>query len=207
MKMLFDFFPIILFFAAFKLSGNDMIFATEVAIAATFVQVSLYWIKNRRFEKMHLITLGLISVFGGITIYLDNPLYIQLKTSVLEWVFALAFLGSHYIGKDNFVKRMMGKAMTAPDSVWAKLNFAWVGFFTLMGFVNLYVVYNFSPEIWVDFKTFGMLGMTFVFMIAQGIVLSRYIKTDASEAEDTNKETNTESKDIDKAEKDVLRNN
>lgn len=176
--MLFDFFPIILFFTAFKLSGNDMIVATQVAIAATFVQVTLYWLKNRRFEKMHLITLALISVFGGITIWLDNPLYIQWKTTILEWVFALAFLGSHYFGKDNFVKRMMGKAMTAPDSVWAKLNFAWVGFFTLMGFVNLYVIYNFSQETWVDFKTFGMLGMTFVFLIAQGFFLSRYINTD-----------------------------
>jgi intracellular septation protein len=173
--MLFDFFPIILFFAAFKLSGNDMIIATQVGIAATFLQVAIHWLKHRAFEKMHLITLVLISVFGGITIYLDNPLYIQWKTTILEWVFALAFLGSHYIGKDNFVKRMMGQAMTAPDDIWAKLNFAWVGFFTLMCFVNLYVIYNFSQDIWVNFKTFGMLGMTFVFIIAQGIVLSRYV--------------------------------
>ena len=187
MKMLFDFFPIILFFAAFKLSGNDMIVATQVGIAATFVQVTLFWLKNRRFEKMHLITLALISVFGGITIYLDNPLYIQWKTTILEWVFALAFLGSHYIGKDNFVKRMMGHAMTAPDSIWAKLNFAWVGFFTLMGFVNLYVIYNFSQEEWVNFKTFGMLGMTFVFMIAQGVILSRYVNTENVETDNSDK--------------------
>lgn len=185
MKMLFDFFPIILFFAAFKLGGNDIILATQVAIAATFVQVTLFWLKNRRFEKMHLITLVLISIFGGITIWLDNPLYIQWKTTILEWVFALAFLGSHYIGKDNFVKRMMGKALTAPDEIWAKLNFAWVGFFTLMGFINLYVIYNFSQEAWVDFKTFGMLGLTFVFMIAQGVVLSRYIEPEKLEEEST----------------------
>ena len=189
--MLFDFFPIILFFAAFKFGGNDIILATQVAIAATFLQVSLYWIKFRKFEKMHLITLVLISVFGGITIWLDNPLYIQWKTTILEWVFALAFLGSHYIGKDNFVKRMMGKTMTAPDSVWAKLNFAWVGFFTLVGFVNLYVIYNFSQEAWVDFKTFGLLGMTIVFMIAQGVVLARYIETDDVKEQDTNKKTDT----------------
>ena len=184
--MLFDFFPIILFFVAFKFGGNDIILATQVAIAATFLQVSLYWIKYRKFEKMHLITLVLISVFGGITIWLDNPLYIQWKTTILEWVFAIAFLGSHYIGKDNFVKRMMGKTLKAPDSVWAKLNFAWVAFFTLVGFVNIYVIYNFSQEAWVDFKTFGLLGMTFVFMIAQGVVLARYIETDDSE---TNNET------------------
>jgi intracellular septation protein len=187
MKMLFDFFPIILFFAAFKLSGNDMVVATQVGIAATFLQVAIHWLKYRRFEKMHLITLVLISVFGGITIYLDNPLYIQWKTTVLEWVFALAFLGSHYIGKDNFVKRMMGHAMTAPDGIWAKLNFAWVGFFTLMGFVNIYVIYNFSQEAWVNFKTFGMLGMTLVFIIAQGVVLSRYVNAGNVETENTDK--------------------
>jgi intracellular septation protein len=129
----------------------------------------------------------LISVFGGITIYLDNPLYIQWKTTILEWVFALAFLGSHYIGKDNFVKRMMGHAMNAPDNIWARLNFAWVGFFTLMGFVNIYVIYNFSPEAWVNFKTFGMLGMTLVFIIAQGVVLSRYVTVNDAETENTDK--------------------
>jgi len=188
MKMLFDFFPIILFFATYKYFDNNIILATEVAIAATFLQVLLYWLKNRKFEKMHLITLGLISVFGGITIVLDNPFYIQLKTSILEWIFALVFLGSQYIGKKNLVSRMMGSAISAPDHIWKKLNFAWVGFFALMGFVNLYVVFNFSEEFWVDFKTFGMLGMTIVFVIAQGVFMAKYVIQEEPE-EQTENET------------------
>jgi len=189
MKMLFDFFPILLFFAAYKYFDNDMIIATQVGIGATFLQVTIHWIKHRAFEKMHLITLALITVFGGITIALDNPFYIQLKTTVLEWVFALAFLGSHYIGKDNFVKRMMGHAVTAPDDVWAKVNFLWVGFFVLMGFVNLYIVFNFSEDFWVNFKTFGMLGATFVFLIAQSLYLAKYVNSDVAEDEAEKKES------------------
>jgi len=185
MKMLFDYFPIIVFFAVFKfLTGDDssgevikeaMIMATKAGIAASFLQVVLYWIKTRKFEKMHLISLALIIVFGSITIALDDPLYIKWKTTILEWVFALVFLGSQYIGKKNLVHRMMGSVIEAPDNVWRNLNFAWAGFFTLMGFVNLYVIYNFSDAFWVDFKLFGMLGMTLVFVIAQGLFMAKYV--------------------------------
>ena len=184
MKMLFDYFPIIVFFAVFKLLTGDgsseeikeaMIMATKAGIAASFLQVALYWLKTRKFEKMHLISLALIAVFGSITIALDDPLYIKWKTTILEWVFALVFLGSEYIGKKNLVRRMMDKVMIAPDAIWKKLNIAWAGFFTLMGFVNLYVIYNFSDEFWVNFKLFGMLGMTLVFVIAQGLFMAKYV--------------------------------
>lgn len=184
MKMLFDYFPIIIFFAVFKLLTGDgsseavkeaMIMATKAGIAASFLQVALYWLKTRKFEKMHLISLALIAIFGSITIALDDPLYIKWKTTILEWVFALVFLGSQYIGEKNLVRRMMDKVMIAPDNIWKKLNYAWAGFFTLMGFVNLYVIYNFSDEFWVNFKLFGMLGMTLVFVIAQGLYMAKYV--------------------------------
>ena len=184
MKMLFDYFPIIVFFTVFKLLTGDgsseaikeaMIMATKAGIAASFLQVALYWLKTRKFEKMHLISLALIAIFGSITIALDDPLYIKWKTTILEWVFALVFLGSQYIGEKNLVRRMMDKVMIAPDAIWKKLNIAWAGFFTLMGFVNLYVIYNFSDEFWVNFKLFGMLGMTIVFIIAQGIFMAKYV--------------------------------
>jgi len=194
MKMLFDYFPIIVFFAVFHIFSDApedataaitmaatteaMIMATKAGIAAALLQVILYWLKTRKFEKMHLISLGLIAVFGSITIALGDPLYIKWKTTILEWVFALVFLGSQYIGKKNLVERMMGHVMTAPDNVWKKLNYAWAGFFTSMGFVNLYVIYNFSDEFWVNFKLFGMLGMTFVFVIAQGIFMAKYVIQD-----------------------------
>ena len=173
MKMLFDFFPIILFFIAFK--TYDIYVATITAIVATFIQVTLFWLKHRRFEKMHVITLVLITVFGGITVYLQNPLYIKWKTTILEWVFALVFIASQYIGDRNIVERMMGSAISAPAHIWKKLNFAWAGFFTLVGFVNLYIIYNFDTDTWVDFKTFGMLGMTIVFVILQGVYMSKYV--------------------------------
>ena len=198
MKMLFDYFPIIVFFTVFKLLTGDgsseeikeaMIMATKAGIAASFLQVALYWLKTRKFEKMHLISLALIAVFGSITIALDDPLYIKWKTTILEWVFALVFLGSQYIGEKNLVRRMMDKVMIAPDAIWKNLNIAWAGFFTLMGFVNLYVIYNFSDEFWVNFKLFGMLGMTFVFVIAQGLFMAKYV---IQEDDDTPKEKEAE---------------
>lgn len=174
MKMLFDYFPIIVFFATFKLFDNNMIIATESGIAASFLQVALFWLRYRRFEKMHLITFALISIFGGITIALDDPLYIKWKTTILEWVFALVFLGSQFFGKRNLVERMMGAAIKASDKVWRTLNYAWVVFFTTMGFLNLYVLYNFDDDTWVNFKFFGMLGLTVIFTILQGIYVMRH---------------------------------
>ena len=172
MKMLFDFFPIIIFFAAYHLGGKDMVIATEAGIAATLLQVIIFWLRHRRFEKMHLITLALITVFGGITIMLGDSIYIKLKTTILEWVFALVFLGSQFFGKKNLVKRMMGAAVKAPDHVWKKLNYAWVTFFVVMGFLNLYVVYNFDDDVWLNFKTFGLLGMTVIFVILQSVYVA-----------------------------------
>lgn len=198
MKMLFDYFPIIIFFVVFKLLTGDgssaevkeaMIMATKAGIAASFLQVGLYWLKTRKFEKMHLISLALIAIFGSITIALDDPLYIKWKTTILEWVFALVFIGSQYIGKKNLVERMMGHVMKAPDNVWKKLNFAWAGFFTAIGFINLYVIYNFSDEFWVNFKLFGMLGMTVVFVIAQGIFMAKYVIQEDSDKDISKEET------------------
>jgi intracellular septation protein len=123
----------------------------------------------------------LISVFGGISIYLQNPLYIKWKTTILEWVFALVFIGSQYIGDKSIVERMMGNVMDAPKAIWKRLNFAWAGFFTLVGFVNLYVIYNFDTEAWVDFKTFGVLGMTIVFIVLQGVFMAKYVIQDDDE--------------------------
>jgi len=198
MKMLFDYFPIIIFFTVFQIYTGDasnseatkeaMILATKAGIAASFLQVILYWLKTHEFEKMHLISLGLIAVFGSITIALGDPLYIKWKTTILEWVFALVFLGSQYVGKKNLVERMMGHVMEAPDNIWKKLNIAWAGFFTAMGFINLYVIYNFSDEFWVNFKLFGMLGMTLVFVIAQGLFMAKYVIQDEDKSEPTEKE-------------------
>jgi len=177
-KFLFDFFPIVLFFVAFKL--YDIFVATAVAIAASFVQVGGYWLKHRRFETMHLVTLGIIVIFGGATLLLQDELFIKWKPTVLNWLFALVFLGSHFIGKKTIVQRMMANAITLPASIWHRLNIGWIIFFIVIGFINIYVAYNFDTATWVDFKVFGILGLTMAFVIIQSFFIARYLKPDQS---------------------------
>lgn len=174
MKLLFDFFPIILFFIVFKTNG--IFAATAAAIIATFVQVGLFWFKHRRFEKMHLVTLALISVFGGATLLLEDELYIKWKPTVLNWLFAVVFIGSQFIGKKTIAERMMGNAIKLPDPIWTRLNWSWALFFVVLGFANIFVFYNYDTETWVNFKLFGMLGLTVLFVVAQSLVLARFIK-------------------------------
>jgi len=180
MKFLFDLFPILLFFLAYKL--YDIYVATAVAIGAAFVQTGAYWLKHRKFEKMHLITLGILVLFGGLTLALHDPLFIKWKPTVVNWLFGIVFLGSQFIGERTLVERMMGHAISAPSPGWARRNWAWTVFFVFMGLLNLYVAYNFSEDTWVNFKLFGMMGLTLVFVFAQAFYLSRYMES----AEDGN---------------------
>ena len=174
MKFLFDLFPIILFFIAYKM--YDIYVATAVAIAAAFVQTGLFWLKNRRFEKMHLITLAILIVFGGLTLILRDPVFIKWKPTVVNWLFGATFMGSRFIGDKTLVERMMSHAITAPVAVWQRINWAWVIFFISMGILNIYVAYNYSEEAWVNFKLFGMMGLTLVFVFGQAFYLSRYME-------------------------------
>lgn len=178
MKFLFDFFPIILFFVVFKSYDDQLagaIAATKTMIAASAIQISLYWLKHRRFENMHLITLALVSVLGGATIYFNDVNFIKWKPTAVNWLFAIAFLGSEFIGKKSLLKRMMDKNISLPEPIWSHLNYAWVSFFIFLGCVNLYVAFNFSLDDWVDFKTFGMLGLTFAFVILQAFYMARHV--------------------------------
>ncbi len=170
-KILFDFFPIALFFVAYKL--YDIYVATAVAIAATFVQVGAFWLRHRRFERMHLITLALITVLGGATLIFHNPTFIKWKPTVINGLFALAFLVSQYVGKAPLIRRMMGSAIELPDALWKRLNLAWVGFFIFSAVANLYVAYRYDEATWVNFKLFGLLGLTLIFILAQGVWLAR----------------------------------
>jgi intracellular septation protein len=176
MKFLFDLFPILLFFIAYKL--YDIYVATAVAIAAAAVQTGLFWIKNRKFEKMHLVTLAILIVFGGLTLALRDPVFIKWKPTVVNWLFAVVFLGGRLIGDRTLVERMMSHAITVPREIWRRLNWAWIGFFFIMGVLNLYVAYTYSENTWVNFKLFGMMGLTLVFVFAQAFYLSRYMVLD-----------------------------
>ena len=174
MKFLFDLFPIILFYAAYQL--YDIYVATAVAIAAAFAQTGLFWLKTRRFENMHLIVLGILIVFGGLTLLLRDPIFIMWKPTLVNWLFGAVFLGSHFIGDRTIAERLMSKAISVPDPVWTRLNIAWTAFFLLVGALNIYVAYSFSEEIWVNFKMFGIIGLTLVFVFGQAFYLSRYME-------------------------------
>ncbi|MFT5721395.1 MAG: intracellular septation protein [Motiliproteus sp.] len=174
MKLLFDFLPIAIFFGVYKYTG-DIILATAVLIPATIIQMLFTWMRTHKIEKMQLVTLALVIVLGGATVLLQDKTFIQWKPTVVNWLFAVAFLGSQFIGAKPLVQRMMESAVALPAVIWTRLNLAWVLFFIAMGILNLYVVKTLSEEAWVNFKLFGMLGLTLIFIILQGIYLSRHI--------------------------------
>ncbi|MDB9753052.1 septation protein A [Oceanospirillaceae bacterium] len=177
MKMLIDFLPIVIFFIVYKLT-DDLILATAVLIPATMLQMAYTWFTTKKVEKMQLVTLVLVVVLGGLTVALQDGQFIKWKPTIVNWLFSLAFLGSQFIGQKPIVQRLMGKSVELPSQVWRKLNVAWVVFFAAMGGINLYVAFNYSESTWVDFKLFGMLGLTFVFIIAQGLYMSRFMPKD-----------------------------
>jgi len=174
MKFLYDFFPVLLFFVTYKV--YDIFVATAVIIVASVLQVGIFWLKNRRFEKMHLITLILVVVLGSITLFLHDEIFIKWKPTVVNWLFAVVFLGSQLITRKSLIQRMMETHITvSSEQVWARLNLMWVTFFIAVGFLNLYVAFHFDTNTWVNFKLFGLMGLTFLFVIAQGVYLTRYI--------------------------------
>lgn len=173
MKILVDFFPILLFFITFKF--YDIYAATMVAIAATVVQVAYVWIRKRKVEPMHLITLVLIVVFGGATLYLKDEMFIKWKPTVLNWLFGVAFLASQMFGERTLIERMLGGNVTLPAPVWRRLNLMWMVFFVIIGAINLFVVYSFDTATWVNFKLFGLIGLTMLFVVLQSLYLARYI--------------------------------
>lgn len=180
MKFLYDFFPILLFFIAYKM--YDIFVATAVAIVAAFVQVMLFWVKHKRFDNMQLVTLGLIVLLGGATLLLHDETFIKWKPSIVNWLFAIVFLGSQWIGSKPIIQRLMEQHIQVDTpQVWTVVNLSWVGFFVFSGLLNLYVAFNFSTDVWVNFKLFGLMGLTFVFVIIQGIYLTKHIVEEESD--------------------------
>lgn len=172
MKFLFEFFPILLFFLAYKL--GDIYLATSTAIIASLVQVGWSRYSKGHFEKMPLVTLGTITLLGGATLLLRDEMFIKWKPTAIYWVFAVAFLISHFVGKKPLLQRTLEHTINLPSKIWTQLNLSWIAFFTLLGGANLYVVYHFDTDTWVNFKLFGTLGLTLLFVIAQGIYMARH---------------------------------
>ena len=203
MKLLFDLFPVILFFVVFRLAGSHpeaaqafgaqylsglvsggevsvaqapILLATGVTILATFGQIGWLLARRKPVDNMLWVSLVIIVLFGGATIYFHDEHFIKLKPTVLYWCFALVLLGSQLVLKKNLMKSMMGSQLSLPEMVWTRLNLAWGLFFSVMGALNLYIAFNFPLDFWVNFKLFGFLGLMIVFVIMQSIYLSRYMK-------------------------------
>jgi len=173
MKFLFDLFPVILFFVALKFT--DIYIATAVAIVATFLQIGWVWMRRRKVDGMLWVSLVVITVFGGMTLLLHDETFIKWKPTVLYWLFGLTLLVSEFGFRKNLIKLMMGKQMTLPDALWRKLMLSWVGFFIVMGVLNLYVAFNFSTDTWVNFKLFGGMGLMLVFAVLQALMLAKHM--------------------------------
>jgi intracellular septation protein len=202
MKLILDFLPIVLFFIVFKYAENhkewasswanehlgfmvsggvisqDMapiLLATLVVMVATGLQIALLLARGKKVDLMLWISLGLITVMGGATVWFHNDQFIKWKPSVLYWMMGLNFIVSQWLFKKNLLKTMMGEQLSLPDAIWQKLSWAWVAFFTVMGVLNLYVAFSFSQSTWVDFKMFGTTGLMLIFTVGQGIYLSRHL--------------------------------
>jgi intracellular septation protein len=201
MKFFFDLLPVILFFVAYKFAGADpdtslalasrllgdgivatqapILIATVVAIAATFLQILIVWLKHRKVDRMLWVSLVIIVFFGGATLFFHNPTFIKWKPTALYWLFSGVLVFSALILKRNLIRNMLEAQIQLPEPVWARLNLAWAVFFGGMGALNLYVAYNFSEEAWVNFKLFGGMGLMLAFVLGQGFYLSKHMQEDA----------------------------
>ena len=197
-KQFIDFIPLLLFFIVYKIepriveiAGHSLTFggifsATAMLIASSVVVYGILFFKQRKLEKSQWLTLIACLVFGSLTLAFHSETFLKWKAPVVNWLFALVFAGSHFIGNTLLIKRVMGHALTLPDAVWTRLNLAWIAFFVFCGAANLFVAFTFQ-SIWVDFKVFGSLGLTVLFLVGQGIYLSRHLHdsdTPTSKTED-----------------------
>ena len=174
MKFLFDIFPVVLFFIAFKI--YDIYVATAVAIAATFLQIGWTWLRHRKVDNLLWVSLAVIVVFGGATLLLQDETFIKWKPTVLYWLFAAVLAVAMAGFRKNLIRGMMETQVALPEVVWGKLLASWIAFFAMMGALNLIVAFNFSTDAWVNFKLFGGIGLMLAFIVLQALMLSRHLE-------------------------------
>lgn len=180
-KFLFDLFPLILFFAAYRFA--DIYVATAVAIAAGVLQIAWLKLTGKAIEGMHWVNLGVIVFFGGATLLLHDDAFIKWKPTVVYWLFAGALLGSRYLLGKNLLRKLLGAKIQMPDNIWDRFNASWATFFVLAGCANLYVAFSghYSESQWVSFKVFGLMGLLLVFVIGQSLWLGRHMQAPAED--------------------------
>lgn len=179
MQLLFDFLPVIAFFIAYKLT--DIYVATGVIIVAVVIQTAVQWIRHRKVSSMALISGALVLIFGGLTLAIHDKAFIQWKVTIVNWLFAVAFIASLFFGERTLIERMLGDSVQLERPLWRKLSLAWAAFFFAVGALNLYVAHYFSENIWVNFKLFGVLGLTLVFALSQGAWLASKMPPEKSQ--------------------------
>ena len=207
MKILFDFLPIALFFGMFKYAeGNKdwaagtatdwlgfmvsggivgpaeapVLLATVVVIVATLAQIVWLKLRGQKVDLMLWVSLALVTALGSATIYFHSENFIKWKPTVLYWVMGGSLLVGQLVFGKNGIKSLMGAQMSLPDAVWRRVNFSWVGFFAVMGVINLWVAFNFPTSTWVNFKLFGSMGLMLLFILAQAFFLNKHIKADTT---------------------------
>lgn len=207
-KFLFDLFPVLLFFAAFKLAGMlpeaslalaqsalgplmidgrvpvdqaPILLATAVAIVASLLQVGWLLLRGRKVDAMLWVSLGVIVLFGGATIWLHDESFIKWKPTILYWLFGGILLCGRFVWNRNFVRSVLGAQITVPEPVWEKLLWMWIAFFAVVGAVNIVVAYSVPTATWVNFKLFGLMGLTFAFTIGMGFWLARHMPESGGE--------------------------
>jgi intracellular septation protein len=171
MKLFFDIFPIVCFFICYKFFG--LMLATKVTIGISLLQVLLTRIISGKLQQMTLVSFLTVTLLGGATLIFDNEIFIKWKPTVVYWLLSLGFLLTHYLDK-TLAQRIGEKAIELPVKNWRLLNLSWCLFFLFMGALNLYVVYNFATSVWVNFKLFGTLALTVIFVIAQSIYMTKH---------------------------------
>ena len=199
MKLLFDLFPVILFFATFKYSEKNpelaaswvssligsaavdpkiapILLATVVVIVATIAQIAWVAWRHGKVDKMLWVSLVLVVFFGGMTLIFQDESFIKWKPTILYWVFAGSMGFAALVMKKNAIKAMLGEQMNLPEPVWTKVNLSWIAFFVVMGILNLVIAFNFPTDVWVNFKLFGGMGLMLVFVVAQGMLLAKYVE-------------------------------
>lgn len=185
MKLLFEFLPIAIFFGIYKYTG-DIFDATLALIIATILQVSFEWFKYKKVEKSRMIGLIMIVVLGGATLLFHDDIFIKWKVSIINWLFAVVLIGSQYIGDKTIIERMMGGVISLPKPIWTRLNLYWTAFFLVSGFLNMYFAFFYGLElsieertdVWVNFKFYGLFGLTILFMILQIFFIQKYVQID-----------------------------
>ncbi|MGI9292203.1 MAG: septation protein A [Gammaproteobacteria bacterium] len=188
MQAFIDFLPVIAFVIAYWVTG-EMSVAIIVIMGAVCLQLGATWVLKRELNRMLIVSAALVFLLGGISLVLDNPLFFKWKPTGLYWIFAIVFLGSQFIGRHPLARRMMTAVskddIELPDKIWNQLNLSWVAFFIFAGAANIYVAYAYEESVWVNFKLFGLFGITFAFLVLQALWMSRHLPETEEQNTDT----------------------